>query len=248
MEVVFIYTKKEFLEYINDYLTCYKLQSSKNKYYLETINSINKIINDIHKSSNYINSCSTFSNLENSYCITHNIKADLKNAMILEYKLFTKYINNINNIDSSFSKQNLQNILSSKLESFNLYKSLYDNLFSRDSQSTTEIYFCEEFFLENNTINLIINSIKKDKNILYLDGYMINLKKVPLSSLFNFYLELRDNRGVTFANKLFKNIDIGGNLGVLRSKKVLLTFLPTEYELFGSDLSNITWYYTYDFI
>ncbi|WP_330583486.1 hypothetical protein, partial [Paraclostridium sordellii] len=121
--MVFIYTKKEFLEYINDYLTCYKLQSSKNKYYLETINLINKIINDIHKSSNYINSCSTFSNLENSYCITHNIKADLKNAMILEYKLFTKYINNI---DSSFSKQNLQNILSSKLESFNLYKSLYD--------------------------------------------------------------------------------------------------------------------------
>ncbi|EPZ56343.1 hypothetical protein H477_2589 [[Clostridium] sordellii ATCC 9714] len=168
--------------------------------------------------------------------------------MILEYKLFTKYINNINNIDSSFSKQNLQNILSSKLESFNLYKYLYDNLFSRDSQSTTEIYFCEEFFLENNTINLIINSIKKDKNILYLDGYMINLKKVPLSSLFNFYLELRDNRGITFANKLFKNIDICGNLGVLRSKKVLLTFLPTEYELFGSDLSNITWYYTYDFI
>ncbi|GAA0104921.1 hypothetical protein UT300013_15440 [Paraclostridium sordellii] len=246
--MIFIYTKKEFLEYISDYLTCYKLQSNKSKDYLQTINSINKIINDIHKSSSYTNSYSTFFNLENSYCITHNIKVDLKNAMILEYKLFTKYLNNINKIDSSFSKQNLQNILNSKLESFNLYKSLYDKLFSRDSQSTTEIYFCEEFFLENNTINLIINSIKKDKNILYLDGYMINLKKVPLSSLFNFHLELRDNRGITFANKLFKNIDIGGNLGVLRSKKVLLTFLPTEYELFGSDLSNITWYYTYDFI
>lgn len=246
--MIFIYTKKEFLEYISDYLTCYKLQSNKRKDYLQTINSINKIINDIHKSSSYTNIYSTFFNLENSYCITHNIKVDLKNAMILEYKLFTKYLNNINKIDSSFSKQNLQNILNSKLESFNLYKSLYDKLFSRDSQSTTEIYFCEEFFLENNTINLIINSIKKDKNILYLDGYMINLKKVPLSSLFNFHLELRDNRGITFANKLFKNIDIGGNLGVLRSKKVLLTFLPTEYELFGSDLSNITWYYTYDFI
>lgn len=246
--MIFIYTKKEFLEYISDYLTCYKLQSNKSKDYLQTINSINKIINDIHKSSSYTNRYSTFFNLENSYCITHNIKADLKNAMILEYKLFTKYLNNINKIDSSFSKQNLQNILNSKLESFNLYKSLYDNLFSRDSESTTKIYFCEEFFLENNTINLIINSIKKDKNILYLDGYMINLKKVPLSSLFNFHLELRDNRGITFANKLFKNIDIGGNLGVLRSKKVLLTFLPTEYELFGSDLSNITWYYTYDFI
>lgn len=249
--MLFISSKSDFIEYLIKNIDTFKLPPNLFCEYMTNINIIKNnidipysIFKNIYDNKSYY----TILNLESSYKINYDLKSDLKNAMNLEYQIFNEYMSNMCNLSDKTTKDLFQFILNSKLMSFNLYNSLYNHMYNRDSEKTTELYYCKEFALQDNTINLIINNIKENQNVLYVDGYIVNLKLVPLSRLFDFYLEIRDSRGIPFASKTFRNIDIAGNLGVFKSKKVLLPFLDKEYNLFDVELSNLTWYYTYDFV
>lgn len=242
--------KFEFINYISKSLDKYNLSSDTIGFYTQYISDILSKYNLYLKNNFILNSRYKdyeLLDLENKYTINSNLKYDFKNAMYIEYSLFTKYVNTLSSTYEKEYKDIILNMLNSILASFNLYNNLYNSIYNRNNLSRTEILCCKEFIILDNTLNLIVNSIKEEGNTLYLDGYILNMKTVPLSRLFNFYLELRDARGISFASKLFKNIDIAGNLGVYKGKKVFLPFLDNEYDLFGSDLSNVTWYYTYDF-
>ncbi len=242
--------KLEFINYVYKSLDKCNLDSDTICAYKEHINAIlnkynfnfrNKFILD----NKYKNS--ELLDLENKYTINSNLKSNLKKAMYIEYNLFNRYVDILSSIYEKESKNIVLNMLNSILASFNLYNNIYNNIYNRTHLSRTEIFCCKEFVILDNTLNLIVNNIKEEGNTLYLDGYILNMKTIPLSRLFNFYLELRDARGISFASKLFKNIDIAGNLGVYNGKKVFLPFLDNEYDLFNSNLSSVTWYYTYDF-
>lgn len=248
--MLFISNKLDFIDYLIKNINTFRLSKNLLNEYMNNINIIKNNINvpsEIFRSIYNNRVYSKIINLESSYTVDYDLKSNLEKAMKLEYQIFNEYMNNTPNLIDKTTKDVFQIILNSKLISFNLYNSLYRHLYERDSDKPTELYYSKEFTLQDNTINLIINNIKEEQNVLYVDGYIVNLKTVPLSRLFDFYLELKDYRGIPFASKTFRNIDIAGNLGVFKSKKVLLPFLDKEYSLFGADLSNVTWYYTYDF-
>lgn len=224
-------SQKDFFEYLTLMLTNSDLPKSNVNNYLKTINFLNSELQVISR-DNF--------NSTNEYYVNLDLKSNLKNAMSIENKQISKLLKNKN----QFDKSNLY----FSLASFNLYKSIYSSIYSRNEFTSRELYYCTKFDTQSNTINLIINSLKESSNTLYLDGYVLNLKNIAIADLFNFYVELRDARGIVFASKIFKNIDIAGNLGVYSAKKVYLPFLSKEYELFNTDLKNVTWYYTYDFI
>lgn len=224
-------SQKDFFEYLTLMLANSDLPKSNVNNYLKTINFLNSELQVISR-DNF--------NSTNEYYVNLDLKSNLKNAMFIENKQISKLLKNKNQFD--------KNNLYFSLASFNLYKSIYSSIYSRNEFTSRELYYCTKFDTQSNTINLIINSLKESSNTLYLDGYVLNLKNIAIADLFNFYVELRDARGIVFASKIFKNIDIAGNLGVYSAKKVYLPFLSKEYELFNTDLKNVTWYYTYDFI
>lgn len=224
-------SQKDFFEYLTVILSKSNLPKNNINNYLKTINFLNSELKIISRNK---------SNSSDEYYVNLDLKSNLINAMSIENKQIYKFLKNKN----QFDKSNLY----FSLASFNLYKSIYSSLYSRNEFTSRELYYCTKFDTQSNTINLIINSLKESSDTLYLDGYVLNLKNIAIADLFNFYVELRDARGIVFASKIFKNIDIAGNLGVYSAKKVYLPFLSKEYELFNTDLSNITWYYTYDFV
>lgn len=136
--------------------------------------------------------------------------------MSIENKQIHKFLKNKN----QFNKNDLY----FSLASFNLYNSIYNSLYYRNEFISKELYYCTKFDTQSNTVNLIINSLKESSDTLYLDGYILSLKNFAIADLFNFYIELRDARGIVFASKLFKNIDIAGNLGVYSPKKPIFLF------------------------
>lgn len=224
-------SQKDFFDYLTVMLNNSNLPQNSINNYLRNINFLNNELQIISRNT---------SNSADEYYINLDLKSNLKNAMSIENKQIYKFINQKNQLNKS-------NLYFS-LASFNLYSSIYNNLYSRNDFTSKELYYCTKFDTQSNTINLIVNSLKESSETLYLDGYILNLKNFAIADLFNFYIELRDARGIVFASKIFKNIDIAGNLGVYSAKKVYLPFLSKEYELFNTNLSTVTWYYTYDFI
>lgn len=224
-------SQKDFFDYLTVMLNNSKLPQNNINTYLKNINFLNNELQIISRNT---------SNSAYEYYINLDLKSNLKNAMSIESKQINKFLKNKNKF--------LKNNLYFSLASFNLYKSIYNNIYVRNEFASKELYYCTKFDTQSNTINLIVNSLKESSDTLYLDGYILNLKNFAIADLFNFYIELRDARGIVFASKIFKNIDIAGNLGVYSAKKVYLPFLSKEYELFNADLSSITWYYTYDFV
>jgi hypothetical protein len=224
-------SQKVFFEYLKVMLNNSNLSKNNINSYLKSISFLNSELQTISRNNPH----ST-----DEYHINLDLKSNLKNAMSIENKQISKFANQKNQLDKS-------NLYFS-LASFNLYSSIYNNLYSRNDFTSKELYYCTKFDTQSNAINLIVNSLKESSETLYLDGYILNLKNFALADLFNFYIELRDARGIVFASKLFKNIDIAGNLGVYSAKKVYLPFLSKEYELFNTDLRTVTWYYTYDFV
>lgn len=223
--------QEDFFDYLTVMLNNSNLPQNNINNYLKNINFLNSELQIISRNK---------PNSSDEYYINLDLKSNFKNAMSIESKQINKLIKNKNQVD--------KNNLYFSLASFNLYKSIYNSLYSRNEFTSKELYYCTKFDTQSNAVNLIINSLKESSDTLYLDGYILNLKNFAIADLFNFYIELRDARGIVFASKLFKNIDIAGNLGVYSAKKVYLPFLSKEYELFNTDLSNITWYYTYDFV
>lgn len=223
--------QKIFFEYLAVILNNSNLPKNNINNYLKSISFLNSELQIISRNNPH----ST-----NEYNINLDLKSNLKNAMSIENKKISKFVNQKNPIDKSD--------LYFSLASFNLYNSIYNNIYSRNDFTSKELYYCTKFDTQSNAINLIVNSLKESSETLYLDGYILNLKNFAIADLFNFYIELRDARGIVFASKIFKNIDIAGNLGVFSAKKLYLPFLSKEYELFNTDLSTITWYYTYDFV
>lgn len=223
--------QKIFFEYLTVILNNSNLPKNNINNYLKSISFLNSELQIISRNNPH----ST-----NEYNINLDLKSNLKNAMSIENKKISKFVNQKNPLDKSD--------LYFSLASFNLYNSIYNNIYSRNDFTSKELYYCTKFDTQSNAINLIVNSLKESSETLYLDGYILNLKNFAIADLFNFYIELRDARGIVFASKIFKNIDIAGNLGVFSAKKLYLPFLSKEYELFNTDLSTITWYYTYDFV
>lgn len=223
--------QKIFFEYLTVILNNSNLPKNNINNYLKSISFLNSELQTISRHNPH----ST-----DEYHINLDLKSNLKNAMSIENKKISKFVNQKNQLDKSD--------LYFSLASFNLYNSIYNNIYSRNDFTSKELYYCTKFDTQSNAINLIVNSLKESSETLYLDGYILNLKNFAIADLFNFYIELRDARGIVFASKIFKNIDIAGNLGVFSAKKVYLPFLSKEYELFNTDLSTITWYYTYDFV
>lgn len=242
--------KKDFIDYLIKKLDNTNLPRNTIKHYKETINEIKTIESSILRSSIgfYIKKVDLeLLCLESNYSLYYNLESTLKNAMYLELNLFNKYLNIYSNICDTSFKHIVLNILNSKLISFNLYNDIYNNLYIRSNSQNNELYCCHEFFAFDNELNLIIHNIVEEGNMLYVNGYVFNQKPVPLSMILDFKLELKDSVGTIFASKVFKNIDIGGHLGINQGKKIKLAFLENEYDLNSSDLSNITWNYTYNF-
>jgi hypothetical protein len=242
--------KKDFIDYLIKKLDKTNLSKNTIKHYKDTINEIKTIEISILRSSIalYISKVDPeLLELENNYSLDYNLESTLKNAMYLELNLFNKYINIYSNICDTYFKNIVLNILNSKLISFNIYNDIYNNIYIRSDSQKREVYCCDEFFVLDNQLNLIIHNIVEEGNVLYVHGYIFNLKPVPLSMILDFKLELKDSRGIAFASKVFKNLDIGGHLGIHQGKRIKLAFLESEYDLNSSDLSRITWNYTYNF-
>ncbi|WFD09182.1 hypothetical protein [Tepidibacter hydrothermalis] len=113
--------------------------------------------------------------------------------------------------------------------------------------SRREIFYGNDFNIERDNIDMIVNSIYDENNRLYVDGYIVNLTDKFLSEITDFNLILTDTNGRTFAEKTFDYIDIGGSLRPYQGKRIKLSFEPSSYGLFGVDLSNINWNYTYNY-
>lgn len=113
--------------------------------------------------------------------------------------------------------------------------------------SRKEIFYGRDFNIERDNIDMIVNSIYDENNRLYVDAYIVNLTDRNISGLTDFNLILTDTNGRTFAEKTFDYVDIGESLRPYQGKRVNLSFEPSAYGLFGVDLSNINWNYTYNY-
>jgi len=113
--------------------------------------------------------------------------------------------------------------------------------------SRREIFYGRDFNIERDNIDMIVNSIYDENDRLYVDAYIVNLTDTALSQITDFNLILTDANGRTFAEKTFDYVDIGGSLRHYEGKRVNLSFEPSTYGLFGVDLSNINWNYTYNY-
>ncbi|MEG0857547.1 MAG: hypothetical protein RSG52_13830 [Terrisporobacter sp.] len=109
-----------------------------------------------------------------------------------------------------------------------------------------EIYYGNEFTVQRDNLNLIVNSINEDRNTLYVDAYIMNLKSYEINQINNFNLVLKDSKGRVFGRKTFDSIDIGGKINPNEGKRLFLSFFSNEYSLFDIDTNNLTWNFTYD--
>ena len=101
--------------------------------------------------------------------------------------------------------------------------------------------------VKKDDVNLIIKSIEEEENILYVDAYLLNLKKYELKSLSNLKVVLKDNQNKVLANKVFNKIDIGKGLKSQEKMRILLPFFLNEYNvLYGSDISDLICEINYD--
>lgn len=101
--------------------------------------------------------------------------------------------------------------------------------------------------VKKDDVNLIIKSIEEEENILYVDAYLLNLKKYELKSLSNLKVVLKDNQNKVVANKVFNKIDIGKGLKSQEKMRILLPFFLNEYNvLYGSDISDLICEINYD--
>ncbi|MBE5960851.1 MAG: hypothetical protein E7256_05625 [Lachnospiraceae bacterium] len=119
------------------------------------------------------------------------------------------------------------------------------NLQNISSTSGLDVYYSQQFKIEPENLDLIINAISEDDNVLYADGYLINLRNTPIRGITNFYLKLHDARGTTFASKTVPSINIGGTLNPYEGRRIFFRFQTKEYSLSGIDTSSIHWDYGY---
>ena len=114
--------------------------------------------------------------------------------------------------------------------------------------SGLDVYYSQQFKIEPENLDLIINAISEDEGILYADGYLMNLKSTPIRQITNFYLTLRDANGKTFAAKKVSSIDIGGLLNPYEGRRIFFRFQGPEYCLTDIDATSIHWDYGYHLI
>ena len=101
--------------------------------------------------------------------------------------------------------------------------------------------------VKKDDVNLIIKSIEEEENILYVDAYLLNLKKYELKSLSNLKVVLKDNQNKVVGNKVFNKVDIGKGLKSQEKMRILLPFFFNEYNiLHDSDISDLICEINYD--
>lgn len=121
------------------------------------------------------------------------------------------------------------------------------NVYAAEPKPKGNIFTSNDFIIQTNNVNLIINNLYTNKNSLIIDGYIYNATNVTLSEITNFYLELLDSKGSIFARGIFDNIDISGSLYPNQGKRVTLSINDKAFNLKDVNLKSISWKFSYDY-
>ena len=101
--------------------------------------------------------------------------------------------------------------------------------------------------LKNDDLNLVVKSMEEEDDILYVDAYLLNLKRYELKLLSNLKVSLIDNQNKIVANKVFNKVDIGKGLKSKEKMRILLPFFYNEYDIFCDlDINSLTCEINYD--
>ena len=171
----------------------------------------------------------------------------LLNSVKSQYALCEHYRSALLEDHASATTEALTHLLALQLKKCSTFLCLQSHVRSLSNPSRNEIYYNNEFNVSRDNLDLIVNSIREDRNTLYLDAYILNLKNIPLSQIINFNITLRDTNGKVFAQKTFDQLDIGMRLQPYEGKRIFLPFFSNEYSLFETNTANLSWNYTYNF-
>lgn len=117
--------------------------------------------------------------------------------------------------------------------------------FIKDYSSKDEISNNNEARSDN--LNLIIKFMDEEDDTLYINAYLLNLKRYELKSLSNLKIILKDNKGRIICNKVFDKVDIGEGLKPKEKMRILLSFSSNEYNIFHDlDINDLTCEINYD--
>ena len=101
--------------------------------------------------------------------------------------------------------------------------------------------------VKNDDLNLMIKSMEEENNTLYVDAYLLNLKRYEIKFLSNLKVVIKDNQHRIVANKVFNKVDIGKGLRSQEKIRILLPFFSNEYNNFHDlDVSHLTCEINYD--
>lgn len=101
--------------------------------------------------------------------------------------------------------------------------------------------------IRHDDLNLIIKSVDEDDDTLYVNAYLLNLKKYELKSLSNLKVTLKDSQNRIVGNKVFTKVDIGEYLKPKNRIRILLSFFSNEYNIFDNlDINDLSCEINYD--
>ncbi len=126
-----------------------------------------------------------------------------------------------------------------------VFSNFHTVLASKDVNSIN--YYSNDFHIQDDSLNLLVNHIYTKGEDLIIDGYFYNSTDKILSEVSNLYLQLEDKFNVIFGKNLFESIPIDGEILPFQERKVLLILDKEKYNLTGKSLSKIKWKYKCDY-
>lgn len=114
---------------------------------------------------------------------------------------------------------------------------------------TKSYYENSSFSIQEDNINLIINTISTNRKNILVDSYFLNNSKNKIKTITNFNLTIKDESNNIILDAIFPEIPLEDGLTELQGKKVILS-LPKDKKVPIAnlkDISNIYYEFTYNY-
>ncbi|MGL5821200.1 MAG: hypothetical protein ACRCYE_06140 [Sarcina sp.] len=112
------------------------------------------------------------------------------------------------------------------------------------------LYTTQDFNIYGEHLNLIINSISKNPDNLFIDIYLLNNDNINFTNIKDFHLKILDGKEQIVVDDVFLELQLTKPLKPHAGARVILT-VPLENKKLDFDkldFSNITYNFSYNYI